>query len=94
MERALRLHELKSARVIPVYVRVTDVKGSNIEELQGLPDERKPISKWSDADEAWKNVVDGLRLSIAEFLKEKPMDWISRLPKFKYFIFRHPYGMA
>jgi len=73
MTRALERHAAKTAKVIPIYVRVTDVKGSVIEELQGLPEGRRPISKWDDKDEAWKNVIEGLRSSIAEFIKERPM---------------------
>lgn len=73
MRAAMQRHEAKLARVIPVYLRVTDVKGSLIEDLQGLPNDRVPISKWSDKDEAWKNVVEGLRSSIVDFLEARPM---------------------
>ncbi|MCH7297653.1 TIR domain-containing protein [Pseudomonas capeferrum] len=74
MGTALERHKLKLARVIPVYIRVTDVKGSIIEELQGLPTDRKPVNKWQDKDEAWKNVVEGLRSAIAEYSEARPMN--------------------
>lgn len=73
MQAALQRHDAKLARVIPIYLRVTDVKGSPIEELQGLPNGMRPVSKWDDRDEAWKNIVEGLRSSIAEHLETRPM---------------------
>ncbi|RML69891.1 Toll-interleukin receptor [Pseudomonas syringae pv. syringae] len=73
MGKALQHHREKKAKVIPVYIRATDVKGSIIAELQGLPEDRRPINQWDDKDGAWKNVVEGLRLSIAEYLQAKPM---------------------
>lgn len=76
MGKAIERHRANSCRVIPIYIRVTDVKGSIIEEFQALPDDRKPINKWSDTDEAWKNVIDGLRLSFADYVKGRPMSSI------------------
>jgi hypothetical protein len=73
MKAALDLHQQKRAKVIPIYLRVSDVKGSPLEDLQALPIDRTPINKWTDKDEAWKNVVEGLRLSIADFLEARNM---------------------
>lgn len=73
MQAAMQRHKARLARVIPIYLRVTDVKGSPIEELQGFPSERRPVNKWDDKDEAWKDVVEGLRSSIAEHLETSPM---------------------
>ncbi|MDR0191365.1 TIR domain-containing protein [Pseudomonas yamanorum] len=80
MVKAIERHRANSCKIIPIYIRVTDVKGSIIEEFQALPDDRKPISKWSDADEAWKNVIDGLRLSFADYVKGRPMSNIVSSP--------------
>lgn len=71
MNAALSRHNEKTAKIIPVYVRVTDVKGSVVESLQGLPTDRRPINQWNDGDSAWKDVVEGLRLSIVEHLKDR-----------------------
>ncbi|MEE4071383.1 TIR domain-containing protein [Pseudomonas viridiflava] len=73
MKKALEYHGARTARVIPVYIRPTDIKGSPISDLQGLPENRQPITQWGDKDSAWKTVVEGLRVSIAEYLKAKPM---------------------
>lgn len=80
MQTAMQRHKEKLARVIPIYLRITDVKGSPIEELQGLPSERRPISKWDDKDEAWKNVIEGLRSSISEHLETRPMNKLVDTP--------------
>jgi hypothetical protein len=64
MQRALEMHENKEIVIIPVYVRFTDVCGSPLEKFRALPTDRKPISRWEDRDEAWLDVVNGLRISI------------------------------
>lgn len=60
MQRAIERHERKEARVIPVILRPVHWNEPPIDKLQPLPDYAKPISKWADRDEGYKNVADGI----------------------------------
>src|SRR5690349_269648 len=49
---AIKLHDAKRARVIPIILRPTDwTKDTPFARLQALPREGKPISTWADKDE-------------------------------------------
>jgi hypothetical protein len=60
MQRAIERHELKEARVIPIILRPVHWNEPPIDKLQALPTHAKPISKWPDRDDGFKNVVDGI----------------------------------
>ncbi len=62
-KEALLMHKTKKATVIPIIIRHCDWK-SLFGEIQALPEKSKPISSWSDKDEAWLNVVNGIKKSI------------------------------
>ncbi len=63
-------HVVKKAGlgVIPVILRPTDWKTSPFGGLMPLPRDGKPITKWSDRDEAFLEVTQGIR-KVAEGLK-------------------------
>ena len=61
MKRALELRARGKARVVPVIVRPCDWKTAPFADFQGLPKDAQPISKWDDPDDAWLNVVKGIR---------------------------------
>jgi len=77
MQRAMERHKKEEARVIPIILRPTDWQGV-LGHLQALPTEGRPITSWSNTDEAFINVIDGIRLVIKqltpvhykEYLKE------------------------
>ncbi len=52
--------------MIPVVVRPCDWKSSPFAELQVLPKDGHPVTLWTDRDQAWLDVVQGLRAAIAE----------------------------
>jgi hypothetical protein len=66
MDRALARHNAGEARVIPIVLRPTDYEGAAFAELLMLPTEGKAINTWSNRDEAWTNVVQGIRSSIRD----------------------------
>jgi TIR domain len=66
MERAMERHYAHEARVIPIILRPVDWKGAPFSVLQALPSEAKPVTKWSDPDEAFTNVVKGIRRAIED----------------------------
>ncbi len=67
--RALERHVRGEARVIPVIVRPCDWATAPFAELQPLPEDGKPVTTWDNRDEAWLDVVRGLRHA-AEVVQE------------------------
>ena len=72
MKCALERHEQGLAIVVPILLRDTDLEDSPFAKLQGLPTDFKPIAKWKDQDEAYLDVVKGLRKLIKE-MQKKPI---------------------
>jgi TIR domain len=68
MKRAMERHERGEARVIPVILRPCDWHNAPFSKLQALPKDAKPVSSWSDKDEAFTNVAAGIR-AVAESMK-------------------------
>tara|TARA_R110000787_G_scaffold67400_1_gene150986 strand:+ start:461 stop:1555 length:1095 start_codon:yes stop_codon:yes gene_type:complete len=64
MGRAIERHDIKDAIVIPVILRPCDWHETPFSKLQALPKDAKAISTWEDIDEAWLDVVLGLKKSI------------------------------
>ncbi len=61
MTHALERHEAGTARVVPIFIRPCDWQAAPFAKLQGLPKNALPVSKWTDEDEAWLNVAQGIR---------------------------------
>jgi TIR domain len=61
LKRALERHESKEARVIPVILRAVDWHRSPFGKLIALPTDGKAITSWPNEDEAFTDVVKGLR---------------------------------
>jgi TIR domain/NB-ARC domain len=66
IKRALERHQANEARVIPILVRPLDWKGVPFAHLQMLPTGAKPITTWSNQDEAFSDIVAGIRQAIQE----------------------------
>ncbi|MBO0798328.1 MAG: TIR domain-containing protein, partial [Blastocatellia bacterium] len=64
MTRALQRHDAGEVIVIPIILRHFDLQGTPFSNLQALPKNGKPITSWRDRDEAWTDVVKGLRHTI------------------------------
>ncbi|GCE20823.1 NACHT domain-containing protein [Dictyobacter kobayashii] len=61
MQRALERHKRGEARVIPIILRPCDWKHAPFAFLECLPLDGKAITLWNNQDEAFLNVVQGLR---------------------------------
>lgn len=61
MRRALERHDAGQAAVVPVILRACDWKNSPFKHLNALPSEGREIAKWASPDDAFLNVVQGLR---------------------------------
>jgi len=64
MQRAIQRHEEGTARVIPIVVKPCDWRGTPFNKLQALPKDAKPISRWDDQDDAFLDVVQGIRRAV------------------------------
>ncbi len=72
MELALRKHEAGNAFVLPIIVRPVDwMTGTPFAKLQVLPKDGKPVTTWTNQDEAWLDVTKGVRKAIDYILKSK-----------------------
>jgi hypothetical protein len=60
MTRALRRHQEKRAIAIPVILKSCLWKEAPFAGLEPLPRNARPIASWSDPDEAWLEVADGI----------------------------------
>jgi len=60
MKRAMERQEAGEAVVIPIILRPCDWRGAPFDKLQPLPPNGKPITTWTDRDEAFVTVVKGI----------------------------------
>jgi hypothetical protein len=60
MYRALERHERGEARVVPVILRPVLWTSTPLAKLNALPRDAKPVTKWSNRDEAWASVARGI----------------------------------
>src|SRR6266699_2393156 len=73
MKRAIERHERGEALVIPIILRYVYWQGEPHGKLQVLPTDAKPVtsSRWHDLDEAFFNVVEGIRNVIERLLVQQ-----------------------
>ena len=67
MSLALERHFRGEVLVIPVIVRPVDWRSAPFARIQGLPLDGKPVTLWTNRDEAWTDVAQGVRRAIADF---------------------------
>ncbi len=66
MKSALKRHEEGKARVVPILLRPVDWQGVPFAHLQALPTDAKFITTWKNEDEAFADVVAGVRRAIED----------------------------
>lgn len=64
MERALRRHESRQARVVPVILRQVMWDKAPFAKLQALPTDGKAVKTWDSLDAALDNVARGIRATV------------------------------
>jgi TIR domain len=80
MLRAMARVQAGQARVIPVILRHTDLTDLEPFRHLALPKDAKPVVSWDDYDEAWLDVVRGIRQVLVQ---PKPV-LIAREPAVEY----------
>jgi TIR domain-containing protein/NACHT domain-containing protein len=66
MQRALERHRSGAARVIPIILRPCDWQHSPLKDLQCLPRDGKPVTRWQDQDEVFHVITQDLRRVIEQ----------------------------
>lgn len=61
LRRAMERHIAQEAYVIPIILRSVDWESTPFSNLEMLPSNAKPIVSWADRDEAFSDVVRGIR---------------------------------
>ncbi|HEU5376807.1 MAG TPA: FxSxx-COOH system tetratricopeptide repeat protein [Ktedonobacteraceae bacterium] len=64
MQRALQRHEANEARVIPLLLRPVDWQQTPFGKLKVLPSNEKPVTAWYNRDEAFTNIVQGIKMAL------------------------------
>ncbi|HEY6287542.1 MAG TPA: toll/interleukin-1 receptor domain-containing protein [Ktedonobacteraceae bacterium] len=64
MKEAIARHDANQARVIPILLRPTDLKDSILTKLKMLPTDAKPVTRWLTLDDAFEDIVQGIRVAI------------------------------
>jgi len=75
MQRALERHHNGEARVIPILLKPCDWEGAPFGKLQALPIAHsagaKPVTQWSNEDEAFTAIAVGIRQAAEELKKTR-----------------------
>ena len=66
LEQAMAQHKAGKARVIPIILRPADWSGTSFSKLQAFPTNGKPVTSWSNRDEAWLNVETAIKTAIED----------------------------
>lgn len=68
---ALNLRKEKGTTIIPIILRPCIWEDSDISQMNVLPEKGIPISKWEDKDEAFANIVKGIKKIVIKKQEEK-----------------------
>jgi hypothetical protein len=68
--RALERHQAGEVRVVPVILRPVDWKKLPLGKLLALPKDGYPVTKWQNRDEAFLDVAQGIRHTVAELRQQ------------------------
>jgi hypothetical protein len=71
LQRAMERHGAGAARIIPIILRPCDWHSAPFGKLQALPKDGKAITTWSNEDEAFLDVAQGIR-RVAQELAANP----------------------
>jgi hypothetical protein len=70
MTQAITRHDADQARVLPIILRPTDWKGAPFAKLKVLPTDGKAVTRWPTRDDAFENIVQGIRDAIDDLTRK------------------------
>jgi internalin A len=68
--QALKRHEAKEAIVLPILIRPVNWNAIPFNHLQALPTDLKAVTQWTDRDDAWLAIEQGIEKLIREKLHQ------------------------
>ncbi len=71
LHRAMERHDASEALVIPVILKPADWATNPLGRLQALPDNSKPVTTWSNRDQAFASVAQGIRKAAQKLSEER-----------------------
>ncbi|HEU5377748.1 MAG TPA: TIR domain-containing protein [Ktedonobacteraceae bacterium] len=71
IQAALRKHELGESRIVPILLRPVDWQGTPFAYIQALPPDGRPITSYRDRDQAFSDVVKGVRRVCEDIINKK-----------------------
>jgi serine/threonine protein kinase len=72
MARALERHEVGEATVIPIILRPASWKETPFGKLKALPEGEKAVTIWSNRDEAFLQIAEGIQKVVEKLNEKKP----------------------
>jgi CheY-like chemotaxis protein len=83
---AMQRQQRAEATVVPILIRQVDLQPEDAADMpfvgllesQGLPRDLKPVTSWSNRDEAWTDVARGLRATVNDIRARRPAKAPSR----------------
>jgi CheY-like chemotaxis protein len=66
LDVVMKRQEQGEASVVPVMLRAVDIADAPFATLQGLPTDLKPVTSWSNRDEAWTDVAKCIRAIVKQ----------------------------
>lgn len=70
---AVKQHDEGRSVLIPVVIRACDWHDMSFSEFQGLPKDARAVKSWHDEDEAWLDVVQGIKDVAKEITQKKTL---------------------
>lgn len=68
LAKAFELQEANKLSIIPILLSNVSLTGMLLESLQTLPTDPRFIESWSNRNDAWVNVIEGIRKSIKKII--------------------------
>lgn len=80
VKRAMERYEGGEARVIPIILRPVRFENVPFRKLQALPKDAKPVTSWSNTDEAFLCIEEGIYKVVNELIREEMLAQVVKRP--------------
>ncbi len=77
---AIERHEAGTARVIPIILKPCDWQGAPFSQLQALPKDGKPVTTWTNRDQAFTDIALGIKAAVAHIQRASLQEAMRRTP--------------
>jgi hypothetical protein len=71
MQIAMEMHQKGLATVVPIILRASDWQDEPFGNFLALPTDGKPVTKWDDQDDAFLDIVRGVK-DVVEKIRSQP----------------------